>query len=104
MPLETPDTADATNASVNNATMATSNNVPLSPIQPTTSNPEPICSAPSPSDAAVPNSVAKMARMSMILPIGPSARRPIKGMNAELMSCLRPRRYVPYAMARPITA
>ena len=34
----------------------------------------------------------------MNLPIGPSARRPSSGMNAELNSCLRPFRYEPYAI------
>ena len=58
--------------------------------------PLPICSAPSPSEAAEPKRVAKMARTSMTLPAGPSVRRrPNSGSNAELISCLRPRRKVP---------
>ncbi len=104
MPLATPVTADAMNASVSSATIATSSITPAVSSQPVTSKPEPICSAPRPSDAAVPNRVANRARMSMTLPSGPSARRPSSGMNAELMSCLRPLRKVPYAMARPTTA
>ena len=96
MPRETPDTAEATKASVSSATTATSSSVPASPTQPRTSMPEPIWRAPSPSEAAVPNMVAKMARMSMILPIGPSTRlRPNSGMNDELINCRRPIRYVP---------
>ncbi len=92
MPLATPpDTAEAMNARVRIATIATrSRTPPASSIQPVTSNPEPICRAPSPREAAVPNSVAYRARMSMTLPSGPSARRPSSGTNAELMSCFRP--------------
>jgi hypothetical protein len=87
MPRDTPDIADATKANVSSATMETSSMVPALPTQPTVSMPEPICSAPRPSEAAVPNIVAKMARMSMILPMGPSTRlRPNNGVNAALMS------------------
>jgi len=44
-----------------------------------------------PSEAAVPNIVAKIARMSIVLPIGPSMRFwPSSGMNEALISCRRP--------------
>ncbi len=92
MPRATPDTAEPTNANVSSPTRATSANVPTLSIQPMISRPEPICSAPSPSDAAVPNIVAMIARMSMTFPTAPSERRPRRGKNAALMSCLRPRR------------
>lgn len=76
-----------------------------SPMKPTKSRPTPTCVAPTASDVAVPKIVEKMARTSMSLPSGPSARRtPMSGMNAEEMSCLRPMRKVAYAMARPTTA
>ena len=43
--------------------------------------------------------------MSTARPNAPSARlRPNSGMNAELLSCGRPRRKVPYAIASPTTA
>jgi len=60
--------------------------------------------APRPSDAAEPNSVAKIAQLSMIRPPGPSARLPSSGRKAALISCGRPGRYEPYAMASPTTA
>ena len=44
-----------------------------------------ICSAPSPSDVALPNSVAKIASESMTRPGGPSTRSPRIGRNAELI-------------------
>ena len=44
-----------------------------------------ICSAPSPSEVAVPNSVAKMASMSTVRPIGRSlARAPRSGTSVPL--------------------
>jgi len=93
MPRETPDTAEATNARVSTATTATSSNVPAFSTQPTTSMPEPICRAPRPNEAAVPNIVAKIARISITFPIGPSTLlRPSSEANDELMSCLRPMR------------
>ena len=44
-----------------------------------------ICRAPRPSEVALPNIVAKMARMSMPLPIGPSTRSPSSGRNTVLI-------------------
>ncbi|SKZ84279.1 Uncharacterised protein [Mycobacteroides abscessus subsp. abscessus] len=92
IPLAIPDTADATNAAVSTAMIATRTMVDGFFTQPTLSKPEPICSAPSPSDATVPNSVAKIARMSMILPTGPFTELPSSGAKTALMSWLRPRR------------
>ena len=92
MPLATPDTADATNAAVSTAMMATSNNFDGSLIQPTSTNPEPICAAPSPREATVPNRVAKIARMSMTLPPQPLARWPRMGAKTALTNCPRPHR------------
>ena len=58
--------------------------------------PEPICRAPRPSEVAEPKSVAKIAKMSMTRPAGPSARcSPSSGANAELMSSERPLRKTP---------
>ena len=60
---------------------------------------------PSPSDAAEPKSVAKIARMSIALPNVPSVRRsPRRGAKAELISWRRPLRNVLYAIASPTTA
>lgn len=96
MPRATPDTAEATNAAVRTAMIATRTPLPTSPSQPRISTPLPICSAPSPSEAADPNSVAKMARTSIIFPARPSVRpRRNSGANAALTSCGRPRRKVP---------
>ena len=47
------------------------------------SMPQLICSAPRPSDVALPNSVAKIARPSMPRPIGPSTRSPRIGRKAD---------------------
>jgi hypothetical protein len=87
IPRSTPETAEATNAAVRTAMIPTSTPLPTLPAQPRISTPLPICSAPRPREAADPNSVAKMARTSMIRPAGPVARRsPSNGMNAELIS------------------
>ena len=95
MPLATPETAEATNATVSSAMMATSTGVPTSPNQPLNFSPLPICSAPRPSEAAEPKRVAKIARMSISLPIGPSVRLPSSGPKAAEISWERPLRKVP---------
>lgn len=64
-PLAIPETADRMNATVSTVMMTTSRLVLTLSIQPSTLMPLPICSAPSPSEAAEPKRVAKMARMSM---------------------------------------
>ena len=93
MPRLMPETAEATKQDVRMATITTSTGVPISPIQPLDVRPLPICRAPRPSDAAVPNRVAKMARMLMNLPTGPSTiLMPKSEVNAAEISCLRPRR------------
>jgi hypothetical protein len=105
MPLATPDTADAMNAMVRSTMIETRTVLPTLSTQPLNSSPAPICSAPRPSDAAEPKRVAKIARMSMTRPAGPSERRwPMSGANAAEMSCERPLRKVPYAIAMPTTA
>jgi hypothetical protein len=94
MPLAMPVTAEATNAMVSTTMMPTSSASPTAGT-PLSCNPAPICSAPRPSEAADPNSVAKIARMSTSLPKPPSVcRSPSSGANAELISCRRPRRNV----------
>ena len=71
IPRSTPETAESTNSAV----MTTMITTPI-PFDICTSQrkfmPLLICSAPSPSDVAVPNSVAKIARPSMSLPTGRS--------------------------------
>ena len=67
--------------------------------------PCPIWIAESPSVAAVPNSVAMIAIMSMIDPARPSERSlPMSDLNTELSSVTRPRRYELYASAPPTIA
>jgi hypothetical protein len=64
-------------------------------VKPPACRPPPIWYAPMPREAAEPNSVATMARMSIALPRPPSAALlPISGTNAWLISCRRPRRNV----------
>ena len=105
MPLDTPETAERMKQIVSTTMITTSRVVPTFSMKPPAVSPPPICRAPRPSEAAEPRSVAKIARMSTARPNAPSARlRPNSGMNAELISCGRPRRNVPYAMARPTTA
>jgi len=96
MPRATPETADRMNSTVR-MTMTMTRSVSLTePTQPLCSMPAPICRAPRPSDAAEPNSVAKIAMMSMTLPTGPFAwRRPMRRENAAEISWGRPRRKVP---------
>ena len=72
MPRATPETADSTKATVSTVMMTIRTVLPVSPIPPTMCRPLRICSAPRPSDAAEPNSVAKIASMSMTLPQGRS--------------------------------
>jgi hypothetical protein len=92
MPLATPDTADSTNATVRTVMMPISTALPVSPMPATICSPLLICSAPSPSEAAEPNSVAKIASMSMTLPHPPFTRFPSSGSNAALISCSLPLR------------
>ncbi len=77
-PLPTPETAESTNKRVSTAMITTASPVELSTPQ-TKLRPLLICSAPSPSEVALPNIVAKMARMSIALPIGPLTRSPSSG-------------------------
>ena len=95
MPRATPDTAESTNAQVSTAMMPIRTAFPVSPIPPTICRPLRICNAPRPSEAADPNSVAKIASMSMTLPQPPWARSPSSGSNAALISWKRPLRYTP---------
>ena len=92
MPRATPDTAESTNAQVRIAMMPIRMALPVSPIPATICRPLRICNAPRPSEAADPNSVAKIASMSMTLPSPPLARSPNKGSNAALISWKRPLR------------
>ena len=93
MPLATPVTADSTKAAVSTAMTITA--TPLADSTPHRKfRPLLICSAPRPSDVALPNSVAKMARMSIDLPIGPWTRSPRIGWKAELIRLGMPRRKV----------
>ena len=71
MPLATPDTAERMKQAVRTAMMATRAALPTSPTPATIRSPEEIWIAPRPSEAAEPNRVAKMARMSITLPAGP---------------------------------
>ena len=92
MPLATPDTAEKMKAMVSTTMMPISTTLLPDPMPATMSSPLEICSAPRPSDAAEPNSVAKIASMSMTLPHPPFARSPISGSNAALINCSRPLR------------
>ena len=105
MPLDTPDIADSKNARVSTATMPMISLLEGFSTKPEASRPELICSAPRPREQAVPKMVANTAKASMSLPSQPlAAFSPISGMNALDNSCLRPRRNVEYAMARPMMA
>jgi hypothetical protein len=81
-PRWTPDTAETTNMAVSTAMITTAN-----PFETSTSQrkfiPLLICSAPRPSEVALPKSVAKIASPSMPRPIGPSTRSPSSGRNAD---------------------
>jgi hypothetical protein len=77
-PFSTPDTADSTNSPVSTTMITTARPFVASTSQ-TKFRPLEICSAPSPSEVALPNIVAKMARMSIPLPIGPLTRSPSSG-------------------------
>lgn len=96
MPRLIPEMAEATKHTVRMATIPTSTGVPSSPVQPLEARPLPICSAPRPSEAAVPKRVAKIARILMNFPAGPStALTPKSEVKAAEISCRRPSRYVP---------
>jgi hypothetical protein len=47
--------------------------------------PAAIWRVPSPSETATPNSVARIARMSIAFPMGPSTRSPIRGRKTVLI-------------------
>ena len=91
MPRSTPLTAEITKHSPS-TTMMPMTTATLSDVMvPVSRNPPWICSAPRPSEAAVPNTVAKIARTSSTLPCQPFARRaPISGVNALEMRCRPP--------------
>ena len=74
MPRETPETAEMMKPTDSSAMSRIRTLLPSSPMPPTIEMPEPICMAPMPREAAVPNRVAKMAKTSMSLPRGPSTR------------------------------
>ena len=102
IPLPTPDIADSRNARVRTDTMPTVSFVDGESTKPEAFRPELICIAPKPSEHAVPKIVAKIAKPSMSLPQKPfTPFSPISGMKALESSCLRPRRNVEYAIARP---
>lgn len=95
IPRATPETADSTKATVSTVMITTRMVLPTCPMPDTICRPLRICRAPRPSEAADPNSVAKIASMSMTLPAGPLARSPSSGSKAALTSCSRPLRYTP---------
>lgn len=85
MPRSMPEMAEATNARVSTAMIATSRPVLTSSIQSSSWKPEPIWSAPRPSEAAEPKTVAMIARMSITRPPVPLACfSPISGVNTAL--------------------
>lgn len=95
MPLPTPEMADRMNARVSTAMTPMITSIPGSSTIPEALSPAPICIAPSPSEQAVPKTVATIEAASMNLPSQPAARlSPIRGMNAEDSSCLLPIRKV----------
>ena len=90
MPRETPETAETTKAAVSTAMTPMSSALETSPRPATICRPEPICSAPMPSEVAEPKSVAKIAKMSIARPMGPSTtRRPTREVKAAEMSSER---------------
>ena len=67
--------------------------LPSGPMPLTSSTPWPICSAPRPREAAVPNSVTMMEKMSIVRPTGPVVRfSPSSGAKIDEISGVRPRR------------
>jgi hypothetical protein len=89
MPRCTPLAAETMNAMVSKTMMPTANDVDFG-ISYNWLSPELICRAPSPSDVADPNRVAKIAKVSMARPAPPSDRLPNKGKKAELIRLARP--------------
>jgi hypothetical protein len=75
IPLCTPVTAETTKQRVSTAMIEIARPVDVSTSQ-TKFSPLLICNAPSPSDVALPKRVAKMAKESIALPIGPFTRSP----------------------------
>ena len=103
MPRSTPETADTMNSAVTTTMMMIAMVVvwgtpqmKLSPLF--------ICRAPRPRDVHDPNRVAKIARMSSVLPGHLSTLSPRIGRNAELTRLGAPLRKVKYAMVRATTA
>ena len=94
IPRSTPETADSTNSAVMMTMMTTPIVFEIGTSQ-RKFMPLLICSAPSPSDVAVPNSVAKIASPSISLPIGRSlAFSPSSGANVALTRFFPPLRNV----------
>ena len=93
MPRATPETALMMNAAVRMARMMIRPRLPSGPASEMISTPWPIWMAARPREAAVPNRVAMMAKMSTRRPAKPSVWRwPNRVRNTELSSGTRPRR------------
>lgn len=91
MPLETPETADAMKHAVSTAMTAMRMPLPSSPMPETISMPCPICRAPRPSEAAVPNSVTMIEKMSIVRPRAPPVRpSPSNGAKIDEITGVRP--------------
>ena len=94
-PRATPDIADTRYPMDSTPMTAGITPTPGSAMTPVARKPSEICDAPSPSDMAVPKTVAKIASTSMSLPSQPRARRsPMSGAHAAEISCGRPIRNV----------
>ena len=94
MPRETPDTAEMTKPTVRTRMMSTATLLVSGPAPDTIVTPVAICMAAMPRAAAVPNSVAMIAKMSTSLPANPSVwRSPKRVRKIEDMRKARPRRY-----------
>ena len=91
MPRSMPETAEATKHRPRTMMMPTATAALSAETVPVSARPARICSAPRPREAAVPKTVAKIARMSRTLPCQPSARfGPISGTKALEMRCRPP--------------
>lgn len=93
MPRFTPDTADAMKSEVRIAMDPMRNRLPSGPIPVTSTKPLWICSAPIPSETAVPKRVTRIAKKSMNLPSTRWLEPGNTGSKRAEMSGARPPRY-----------
>lgn len=102
MPLPTPESTENKTKQVITEMITMSMNKD-EVISPALSSPALICNTPSPSEVATPKIVPTRATTSMRLPRPPRTLFPNRGSSVQRIDTGRPRRWMAYASAKPMT-